>query len=57
MDFEMEIGKFSLVPSDGGKFEVIINGDLIFSKLQSRRHANPGEVNELIRKYIEENQG
>jgi len=56
-DFEMEIGKFSLVPSDGGKFEVIINGDLIFSKLQGGRHANPGEVNQLIRKYIEENQG
>jgi len=53
----MEIGKFSLVPSDGGKFEVIINGDLIFSKLQGGRHANPGEVNQLIQKYIEENQG
>jgi selenoprotein W-related protein len=56
-DFEFEINKFSLVPSDGGKFEFSINGELIFSKLQSGRHANPGEVNELMRKYIEENQG
>ena len=53
----MEIGKFSLVPSDGGKFEVIINGDLIFSKLQSGRHVEPGEVNGLLQKYMEENPG
>jgi selenoprotein W-related protein len=56
-DFEFEINKFSLVPSDGGKFEFSINGELIFSKLHSGRHANPGEINELMRKYIEENQG
>ena len=53
----MQINKFSLVPSDGGRFEVSINGDLIFSKLQSGRHVNPGEVNELVQKYIEENRG
>lgn len=56
-DFEMQIGKFTLVPSDGGKFEVSVNGSLIFSKLQGGRHANPGEVNELLQKYIEENPG
>jgi selenoprotein W-related protein len=56
-DFEKEIERFSLVPSDGGRFELSIDGHLVFSKLQSGRHARPDEVNELIRKYIEENQG
>jgi len=56
-EFEFEINKFSLVPSDGGRFEFSINDELIFSKLQSGRHANPGEINALMRKYIEENQG
>ena len=56
-DFEMQIGKFTLVPSDGGRFEVSVNGELIYSKLQSGRHAAPGEVNELLQKYIEENPG
>jgi selenoprotein W-related protein len=56
-DFEMKIGNFTLVPSDGGKFEISVNGALIFSKLQSGRHAGPGEVNELLQKYIEENPG
>jgi selenoprotein W-related protein len=56
-DFEMQIGKFTLVPSDGGRFEVSVNGELIYSKLQSGRHAAPGEVSELLQKYIEENPG
>jgi selenoprotein W-related protein len=56
-DFEMKIENFTLVPSGGGKFEVSVNGELIFSKVQSGRHANPGEVNELLAKYIEENPG
>jgi selenoprotein W-related protein len=56
-DFETKIGNFTLVPSDGGRFEVCVNGALIFSKLQSGRHADPGEVNELLRKHIEENPG
>jgi selenoprotein W-related protein len=54
-DFETKISNFTLVPSDGGRFEVSVNGALIFSKLQSGRHANPGEVSELLRKHIEEN--
>lgn len=53
-DFEFQISGFTLVPSDGGRFEVSINSDLIFSKLELGRHAEPGEVNELMTKYIKE---
>jgi len=42
------------VPSDGGRFEVSVNGKLIYSKLQTRRHVEPGEVNELVRNLLEE---
>ncbi|UCD40756.1 MAG: Rdx family protein [Chloroflexota bacterium] len=51
-EFEFKIGAFTLVPSDGGRFEVSVNGDLIYSKLQTNRHADPGEVAGLLRKVI-----
>lgn len=53
-DFEMQISKFTLVPSDGGRFEFSINGNLIFSKRELGRHVEPGEINQLMAKYIEE---
>ena len=49
--FEADIETLKLVPSDGGRFEVTVNGKLIFSKLESRRHAEPGEVLALVEKY------
>lgn len=39
-----------LVPSSGGVFEVTVDGSLAFSKKALRRHAQPGEVVELIRR-------
>ena len=51
-EFEYKIETFSLVPSDGGKFELSVNGDLVYSKLQTNRHADPGEVAGLLRKVI-----
>jgi selenoprotein W-related protein len=43
-NFEPEIETLSLVPSDGGRFEVTVNDKLVYSKLQNGRHAEPGEV-------------
>jgi selenoprotein W-related protein len=43
----------TLIPSDGGKFEVEVNGKLIYSKLQTKRHAEKGEVLRLVQKLIE----
>jgi len=31
-----------------GRFEVTLDGDLLFSKAELGRHANPGEVAELV---------
>jgi selenoprotein W-related protein len=51
-EFEFQTESLKLVPSDGGRFEVSVNGDLIYSKLQTGRHAEPGEVVRLVRKLI-----
>jgi selenoprotein W-related protein len=41
-----------LVPSSGGRFEVTLDGALIFSKAALKRHAEPGEVVGLVRDRI-----
>lgn len=53
-NYEHVIEAITLVPSDGGKFEVTVNGELLFSKAQLRRHAEPGEVLGLVRKLVGE---
>ena len=45
---EAEIASIRLLPSDGGRFEVTVNGGLIFSKLKAGRHAEAGEVLGLV---------
>ena len=49
-DFESEIESVTLVPSSGGRFEISVNGQLIYSKLQTGRHPEPDEVKGLVRK-------
>jgi selenoprotein W-related protein len=51
--FEHAIEGITLVPSDGGRFEVTVNGKLVYSKLKTNRHAQPGEVVGLVNKMIE----
>jgi selenoprotein W-related protein len=53
-EFEPEIESLTLVPSDGGRYEFSINGQLLYSKLETHRHAEPGEITELVRKYLKE---
>ena len=52
--YEHVIETITLVPSEGGRFEVTVNGELLFSKLQLKRHAEPGEVLGLVRKLVGE---
>jgi len=51
---DSEIESLVLVPSDGGVFEVIVNGKLLYSKKATGRHAEPGEVMKLVRAYMKE---
>ncbi|KAF0106189.1 MAG: hypothetical protein FD146_2778 [Anaerolineaceae bacterium] len=50
--FEPEIENVTLVPSDGGRFEVQVNDTLVYSKLQTGRHAEPGEIAGLVEKSM-----
>jgi len=45
---EERIASIRLIPSDGGRFEITLNGKLIFSKLKLGRHAEAGEVAALL---------
>jgi selenoprotein W-related protein len=53
-NYEHVIEAITLVPSDGGKFEVTVNGQLLYSKLQTHRHAEPREVLGSVRKLVGE---
>ena len=46
--FEPEIESITLIPSEGGRFEVTVNETLVYSKLQTGRQAEPGEVVRLV---------
>ena len=50
--YEHMIETVALVPSDGGRFEVSVNGQLLYSKLEKHRHAEPGEVLGLVRQLV-----
>jgi len=43
-----EIASLTLIPSDGGVYEVEVDGGLIYSKKETGRHAQEGEVESLF---------
>jgi selenoprotein W-related protein len=51
--YEVQIEALTLIPSDGGRFEVEVNGDLVYSKLRTGRHIETGEAAALIREYLD----
>ncbi len=52
--YEFRISALTLIPSDGGRFEVSVNDRLVYSKLQTGRHANEGEVEGLVGQALDE---
>jgi selenoprotein W-related protein len=52
-NYEHVIETLNLVPSDEGRFEISVNGELIYSKLQTKRHAEAGEILGLISKMVD----
>lgn len=53
-EFENEIESLTLKPAAGGRFEVKVNNRLVYSKLQTSRHADQGEVVGLVKKFLQE---
>ena len=46
--YEFDIQSIALQPSDGGRFEVTVDDQLVYSKLKTGRHAEEGEVLGLV---------
>jgi selenoprotein W-related protein len=53
-EFKDVISDIELIPSDGGRFEVSVDGELIYSKLETGRHTDPPEVIRLFEEHIKE---
>jgi selenoprotein W-related protein len=51
-EIEPEVAEITLIPSEGGRYEITVDGKLVYSKLQTGRHAEPGEVMKLVKKSI-----
>ena len=41
---KQEVSEFVIIPSDGGRFEVAIDGELVFSKLEEGRFPEEDEI-------------
>jgi len=52
-DYEHVIEAVTLIPSDGGRFEVSVNGQTIYSKMETKRHAEAGEIVSIISKMVD----
>ncbi len=48
-EFEHNVDSLTLIPSKGGAFEVVVDGDLVYSKKATGRHAEIEEVAAKIR--------
>lgn len=48
-EFQESLEELTLIPSSGGVFEVEVDGDLVYSKKATGRHAEYNEVAEAIR--------
>ncbi|MBI5823263.1 MAG: hypothetical protein HZB18_04495 [Chloroflexi bacterium] len=52
-NYEHVIESVALIPSDGGRFEVGVNGGVVYSKLEKKRHAEAGEILTIIAKMVD----
>jgi len=52
-EFEPQVASWKLIPSRGGVFEVTVDGELIYSKKQTGRHAEIDEVRKLLQAKIQ----
>jgi selenoprotein W-related protein len=48
-DYQHVIAELRLVTGSKGVFDVVVDGEMLYSKKATGRHAKPGEVLELFR--------
>jgi selenoprotein W-related protein len=47
-----QVRSWKLIPTGGGLFEFVVNGTLLYSKKETGRHAEEGEIRGLFEKYL-----
>jgi selenoprotein W-related protein len=47
------VEELRLIPSSGGRFEVTIDGELVYSKAATGQHTTNEQIVELIRQRLE----
>lgn len=47
--FKQQITELALLPSDGGRFEIKVNEQLIYSKLQTGKFPDNGDIEQAVR--------
>ena len=52
-EFEPYVSSWELIPGDSGRFEVVVDGELVYSKLETGRHTDSDELRPLIKKKLE----
>jgi predicted Rdx family selenoprotein len=52
-EIEYFVKDWKLIPSSGGRFELTVNDELVFSKKALGRHAEDGEVRTAILKVLD----
>ena len=50
--YGQEVESIDLIPTSGGKFEFYLNGELLYSKIETDRHTEDGEILGLIEKAL-----
>ena len=48
-DYDYDIESFKLITGGGGAFEITVDGDKVFSKLETGRFPQPAEIKEAIK--------
>ena len=51
-NYQHVIGELKLVTGGAGIYDVVVNGEMLYSKGQTGRHANDGEVLELFAAHV-----
>jgi selenoprotein W-related protein len=52
-EIEYFVSSWKMIPATGGVFDVWVNDELIFSKKEVGRHAEPGEIRSGIMNVLE----
>jgi selenoprotein W-related protein len=53
-EYDYDISSFKLITGSGGRFEVTIDGALVFSKLETGRFPDAKEIKEAIASRLKE---